>query len=420
MKNTFLLSAAIALIVLVISIRVMFYQNIKQFRVDLKQHENLLQDNFTKKKSLLLDSIKSNNKLFNLFNANYSESIALTSKDTVFRYFYLTEDVKYNRPTPSYLNCLVTKCQSDLNNDSLTKVFNSQAAILKKKYDKAFSKWYINIGRDRLFKKKDIDIDCKDLFPDIFTYYYDSAAWKEFEDFLLVYKTDFNKINNENKVVEDLYSSKVSSNRNKVNGDLKDYYDLNVSNNRGRILVTKKINKTFESKSIGIINYDLEKLTFNNKEFNKVINETLKEQWKHHSLNTGAMPYSKAYGSNNYCDESACSKISVRAGGEDVLVTIKNRRGKVVRHGYIKANGSFDFNLPDGEYQVFFYSGTGWSPDKIIATSTKRELHGGFVENEHFSKDDFITLYSQVMTYKLILQENGNLITQPSSDYEAF
>ena len=47
-------------------------------------------------------------------------------------------------------------------------------------------------------------------------------------------------------------------------------------------------------------------------------------------------------------------------------------------------------------------------------------LHGGFVSGEDVTKDDYISLYSQQMTYELILQQNGNLSTKPSSKDEAF
>lgn len=45
---------------------------------------------------------------------------------------------------------------------------------------------------------------------------------------------------------------------------------------------------------------------------------------------------------------------------------------------------------------------------------------GGFVLGENFGKDDYISLYSQGMTYELLLQQNGNLSTEPSSMNEAF
>lgn len=133
------------------------------------------------------------------------------------------------------------------------------------------------------------------------------------------------------------------------------------------------------------------------------------------------MPYSSCYGSSNYCSDWSCSKIKVITGGSgDVLVTIKNSYGKVVRHAYIKGGNSFTFNVPDGSYQVFFYSGTGWNPNKQMPSSSCSYLKGGFVSNESVTKDNYINLYSQIMTYELILQQQGNFSTKPSSKNEAF
>ena len=45
---------------------------------------------------------------------------------------------------------------------------------------------------------------------------------------------------------------------------------------------------------------------------------------------------------------------------------------------------------------------------------------GGFVVNESFSKDKPVTLVYQGLEYELILQQNGNFSTDPSSASEIF
>ena len=85
------------------------------------------------------------------------------------------------------------------------------------------------------------------------------------------------------------------------------------------------------------------------------------------SLSTGAMPYTQFYGKNYKCPYDQCSGIRVTAPGEsDIVVIIKcnNQKGNVVAHGYIKAGGTFQFDIPDGTYQTFFYYGEGWNPNK--------------------------------------------------------
>lgn len=112
------------------------------------------------------------------------------------------------------------------------------------------------------------------------------------------------------------------------------------------------------------------------------------------------------------------SQIEVKTGGgseSDVIVIIK-RDNIIVRNAYIVSGDSYTFNLPNGSYQVFFYGGKGWNPEKNMPSG----VSGGFVANESFSKDEPITLKHQSLVYELILQRDGNFSTEPSSADEMF
>ena len=92
------------------------------------------------------------------------------------------------------------------------------------------------------------------------------------------------------------------------------------------------------------------------------------------SLSTGTMPYSQYYGKNYECPYDQCSGINVTAPvGSDIVVIIKrgNQSGKVVAHGYIRSGASFQFDIPDGTYQTFFYYGRGWNPNKNMKGGIK-------------------------------------------------
>ena len=143
------------------------------------------------------------------------------------------------------------------------------------------------------------------------------------------------------------------------------------------------------------------------------------KQYVNNSLSTGASPYKEFYGKNYKCPYDQCSGIRVTAPSEsDIVVIIKrnNQNGKVVAHGYIKAGGTFQFDLPDGTYQTFFYYGEGWNPNKEMGNGVR----GGFVKDEIFSKDNPQEIYSGILTYVLQLQRNGNFQTRRSSPDEAF
>lgn len=137
------------------------------------------------------------------------------------------------------------------------------------------------------------------------------------------------------------------------------------------------------------------------------------------SLSTGATPYSQYYGKNYKCPYDQCSGIRVTAPQEsDIVVIIKhnNQEGKVFAHGYIRSGSTYQFDIPDGTYQTFFYYGEGWNPNKEM----KGGIKGGFVKDEIFSKDNPQEIYSAVLTYVLQLQRDGNFQTKGSSPDEAF
>lgn len=129
-------------------------------------------------------------------------------------------------------------------------------------------------------------------------------------------------------------------------------------------------------------------------------------------LQTGAIPY------NNKTCEGDKSKISVltSANSECDIVVIIKRDNDIVRNVYIKAGDSYKLSVPNGTYQVFFYGGKGWNPQKKMAGGHV----GGFVANESYSKDSSVTLNYEGVVYELIPQRNGNFSTEQSSASEIF
>lgn len=148
--------------------------------------------------------------------------------------------------------------------------------------------------------------------------------------------------------------------------------------------------------------------------------KALREKYLSNSLRTGATPYSYCFGSNKGCDGYGCSNIKVTAPlNSDVLVSIK-QNGRVVRHAYIREKSSYTFEVPDGTYQPFFYYGRGWYPDKFMKEADCGTLKGGFIDGEHFGKDNPERLDGNILEYTLILQSHGNFSTRPSNSNEAF
>jgi len=135
-------------------------------------------------------------------------------------------------------------------------------------------------------------------------------------------------------------------------------------------------------------------------------------------LKNGISPYKYCYGNQNTCSHS-CSKILVKASyNSDVIILIK-KNGKVLRNTFISKGMSFEFNLPNGIYQTFFYYGSDWDNKKYMKETSSGSLYGGFTQGEHFGKDFPQYLENNILTYELILQQNGNFNTKSSNLNEA-
>jgi hypothetical protein len=312
------------------------------------------------------------------------------------------------------------KCIVEKQNETTKKQITLKEKELEKKFGSTFTSWYPKLKDEKLLQKTSRIGNCSGFYSDLFEISYDKVAWIEFEKFMTFYDSEIKTAENQSNQAEAQFSNYVSSTKSSLKSGVINYFDTRLSKNKSEILSTETESKSFNLPTLGIISYNITKTSFNKQAFQNVADDAFEEQWKYNSLSTGSMPYQSCYGSSNYCSDWSCSKIKVITGGiGDVLVLIKNSYEKVVRHAYIKGGNSFIFNVPDGSYQVFFYSGIGWNPNKQMPSSTCNSMRGGFVSNEEVTKDNFIYLYSQIMSYKLILQQEGNFNTLPSSKNEA-
>lgn len=161
---------------------------------------------------------------------------------------------------------------------------------------------------------------------------------------------------------------------------------------------------------------------FPDSEFVPQVRQILEEiQYEDYSLPNGAQPYREFYGSNkSYAYGRPSVKVNA-SNSSDVLVIVRynNSNGKVAGHAYIqKGCSSTIYLLEDYTYQVFFYYGTGWYPNKKMSNG----IIGGFLKDESFSKDGTpMTLdWGESMTYTLTRVVHGNFSTSHSSASEIF
>jgi len=420
MKNKILISFAVLLTALIIIVRVLFNQHLEVFKANISNYEVKKLEQFnTYKEIKASELLKSEPLIANLFSKYFDENKAIIVTDTTFAYLYLKKRLTYRLPSVTYLNCLYEKCSIDLKNEAANQSIVKKEAEFRQRYKATFDLWYPKIKDDKLVKRIGLPVDCKNFFPDVQEIKYDPALWNEFGKFLSAYNNRTRVIKDQNRINTSKFESQAAKNRNQLRKEYRPIFDSRIAANRDKIIGNVDLNETYESTTLGNISYTISQTQINYIEYNKITDELFEEQWKTNSLAHGSMPYAYCYGSNNSCDWG-CSEIHVTSGGSDVLVTIKNDNQRVLRHGYIKAGRKMIFHVPDGRYQVFFYSGTGWNPNKVMANTNCGELRGGFVSNESFTKGQYEYLSSQILTYELIAQQNGNFNPNSSSANEAF
>lgn len=130
-------------------------------------------------------------------------------------------------------------------------------------------------------------------------------------------------------------------------------------------------------------------------------------------LKTGSKPYAAIYGK----DKTGINTISFKTSkGSDYIVIIKTESSEeVIGHVYIRGGETASLHIPNGKYNVFFYTGLDWNPNK-----QKDVVIGGFEEMEHIQKDGPISIYNQNAQYTLYPVQNGNLVLQEAEETDAF
>ena len=134
------------------------------------------------------------------------------------------------------------------------------------------------------------------------------------------------------------------------------------------------------------------------------------EQYKDNYLSNGSQPYARYYGYNRrYTEYDDRSAYEIHASSSsDVIAIVKrnNQYGSVVGHVYVRKGNYATIQVPpDAMYQVFFYSGYGWDPEKKHG-----KVYGGFVSKEvvQHTEPEYL---ANLKIHQFYLQESssGNL-----------
>lgn len=147
-----------------------------------------------------------------------------------------------------------------------------------------------------------------------------------------------------------------------------------------------------------------------------IVNETVSdpdEPYYNNSLQTGAKPYASYFGKarkgSNYFT------FNTSEGSDYVVIVKRHSDGRYINHTYIRGGDNATLYAPDGTFDVYFYSGTGWNPNKTVGSFT-----GGFVFGGTTQKDGPVDLRNAYMEYTLYPVQNGNLRLEGADEGEVF
>ncbi len=352
----------------------------------------------------------------NFFRQSFSESLGVRERDTVISYFIFNKNLSYKYFDTTYLSCLYTASEARISSLLAEEAFSKDFGETKRRFPETADLLLNHVGRSVFFPLIPLAEPCSGYFEGQKEATYSPIAMQEFQGFCQQYQNDQRASNRENQREEAKFQRAI----NQLPPGLSRTTRTQFRTGSDRYFSTTQTGYAYEGNILGVQQYAFQRKAFESGRFENAADAAIRQHYANNSLSHGAMPYSYCFGSQNSCGGYGCSEIRVRASNNsDVLVTIKSG-GRVVRHAYIRAGRTYTFQLPNGSYQPFFYYGKGWNPYKIMKSTYCGTLKGGFTSNEVFGKDSPQYLNGDILTYELILRQNGNFSTRPSSAQEAF
>jgi hypothetical protein len=381
--------------------------------ISLKEAEqDRLFESSKQKVQLAFDKMYPNDKF--VFDDLFQISKATTNYDTIVSFFIYSNKLNIRKIDFEYINCIKLKSNSEATKNIADRKFDLAIEKLENEYGNLVNNLVSKIDRNKFF----IDIPteyCSKYFENDLAYKFNPFAINEFRRLLNEYSLNKKNIEEKNKIIYKLYEDRL--NQFKVDLNVKDQKLLDKYLSTSTPILNDYQRFNFKSDRLGNFDYSIPANIIDEERLIEAINKINDEHYKNYSLNNGAMPYAYCYGSANFGQ----SKITINAGNEDVIVTIKNLKNIVVRHVYVKSNRSFTLNVQNGRYNVFFYYGDGWNPKRIMPKTICGNLIGGFVNNEFTNKDpEIVDLFYSNLVYTLQIQSNGNFQTESCSKDAAF
>jgi len=356
----------------------------------------------------------------NIFDSIYQEKNA---KVSVRKYFISSLGIgsNYDILAPDYFECsksVITEVHES--NQNLNHIEDLKKQLIGR-YGGDYETLYNRLVNSRELVYKTSSFDCNQFFPELELVVYESSVWNDIRTHLTKLRTVVADVERSNATARNELQNRINNNIRQFQSSYQTTFRSRIERESSSLVQSSLSEYVIDVGDFSPTVLNLETTRFNENHFNSILQQELTAQWNNNSLTTGARPYANCFPASNSCSGLNCSEIRVNNSGSDVIVTVKDRGGRVVRHAYIRGNNSLSIHLPDGTYQTFFYSGRGWNPNKPMTSSTCSQLRGGFVSNESFTKDpSFDNLRRTVVTYTLTPTRSGNFNTTGSSASQNF
>ena len=366
------------------------------------------------KEELKAQYVRENENESYIFDEIFDIEKAISIKDSTVSFFLYSDQVEVKLIVKNYLKCVQFKAKSLAVNKRSDNEYNQKLDELTIKHGPTVKTLASFVGKD-MFLIHSKENNCTPYFSNNNSYNVDPISFKEFSRLLIEYSLNEQKIKLKNEITTRNFENKIRELKRGLNEDAMSILNQNLQSEKA--LKSESEYFAFNWAGRKDFAYPITRKEIDYNYIDNTMNEVYAEQYKDYSLKTGAMPYGYCFGNSN----AGQSGVRVKAGSGDVLVTIKNMNDQVIRHAYIEARNSYTLNVPNGNYFVYFYYGTGWNPKRFMKETNCGKLVGGFLTNESVSKDpNVLRLNNGIMTYTLTEQINGNFSTAGSSKGEAF
>lgn len=389
-----------------------------QFQRDLRfiEHDKIVEFDVAYQ-STMSDLRSDNIEAYRLFRDQFNREVAyIDDFETFFGIRY-----EYSYPSLEYVTCLEDDVKSQLVSDKNKAMYESRYNEYRERFGMSLDRFIDRLEGNGFNIVQETVNDCADYLDEREYYVFNEAYWRDIESVLMANSREQGRAAAHNFNTEEEFERDTRRMRNQLRAGYQSDFADQVEDSRDMILQEEENEISIETDYLGSWSSTSTRLVYQKNELDNIFERAEEAQWGSNNLWTGATPYSNCYGSNNSCTGLNCTVIEVTAGGQDVVVTIKNRSDRVVRHGYIRSGSTYSFDLPTGSYQTHFYSGRGWNPNMTHSEASCQNLRGGFV-NGSFSKDPDVEYLGsgRGLTYELRTRTGGNFSTRTSNSSEAF